>query len=147
LDFSNYGSMVDVQGWGREVTTCGYGDLQGGDNEDLWYTDQFSGTSSASPIVVGVLGCLQGALRAAGKPLVTPGAARQLLRNSGSPQTPEPANPILRRIGNRPDLRQMIQQLIPGLSQNPTALQPSAVQTININFGGAKISRIVNINL
>ena len=36
LAFSNYGSVVDVQGWGREVTTSGYGDLQGGMNEDIW---------------------------------------------------------------------------------------------------------------
>jgi hypothetical protein len=43
LDFSKFGKAVDVQGWGREVTTCGYGDLQGGNNEDFWYTDQFSG--------------------------------------------------------------------------------------------------------
>src|SRR4029077_10449181 len=40
LDFSNYGSAVDAQGWGREVTTCGYGDLQGGGNEDRWYSDE-----------------------------------------------------------------------------------------------------------
>jgi hypothetical protein len=65
LDFSNFGSRVDVQGWGREVATTGYGDLQGGSNEDLWYTDVFSGTSSASPIIVGTVGCMQGALRAA----------------------------------------------------------------------------------
>lgn len=52
LGFSNYGRRVDVQGWGREVTTTGYGDLQGGGNRDFWYTDTFSGTSSASPIVV-----------------------------------------------------------------------------------------------
>ena len=54
--------VVDAQGWGREVTTTGYGDLQGGPDEDVWYTDQFSGTSSASPIVVGALGCVQGML-------------------------------------------------------------------------------------
>lgn len=52
LGFSNYGSLLDAQGWGREVTTCGYGDLQSG-QPDHWYTDQFSGTSSASPIVAG----------------------------------------------------------------------------------------------
>jgi Subtilase family len=39
LDFSNYGALIDAQGWGREVTTAGYGDLQGGSNEDEWYTD------------------------------------------------------------------------------------------------------------
>ena len=38
LDFSNYGARVDAQGWGREVTTTGYGDLQGGADEDVWYT-------------------------------------------------------------------------------------------------------------
>ncbi|NTU86261.1 MAG: S8 family serine peptidase, partial [Chloroflexales bacterium] len=49
LGFSNYGALIDAQGWGREVTTCGYGDLQGPvGQEDLWYTDRFSGTSSAS---------------------------------------------------------------------------------------------------
>jgi hypothetical protein len=42
LDFSNYGARVDTQGWGREVTSTGYGDLQGGASADLWYTDQFS---------------------------------------------------------------------------------------------------------
>ena len=36
LDFSNYGRSIDAQGWGREVTTCGYGSLQGGSDEDLW---------------------------------------------------------------------------------------------------------------
>ena len=50
LDFSNYGSVVDVQGWGREVTSTGYGDLQGGADQNKWYTDQFSGTSRPSPL-------------------------------------------------------------------------------------------------
>ncbi|MDX1930106.1 MAG: S8 family peptidase [Pirellulaceae bacterium] len=64
LDFSNWGALIDAQGWGREVTTCGYGNLQGGTNEDLWYTDTFSGTSSASPIIVGAIASLQGMARA-----------------------------------------------------------------------------------
>jgi hypothetical protein len=108
LDFSNFGAAVDAQGWGREVTTCGYGDLQGGENEDFWYTDRFSGTSSASPVVVGALGCAQGARRAAGQALLTPHTARALLRTTGSPQQDGPAGPRSQRIGNRPDLRQMI---------------------------------------
>lgn len=111
LDFSNYGSRVDVQGWGREVTTTGYGDLQGGGNEDLWYTDVFSGTSSASPIIVGTVGCMQGALRAASKTLLTPATARNILRATGSPQQNEPGRPATQRIGNRPNLRQAFTQL------------------------------------
>ncbi|MBK8254890.1 MAG: S8 family serine peptidase [Polyangiaceae bacterium] len=111
LDFSNYGSAVDVQGWGREVTTTGYGDLQGGTNEDAWYTDQFSGTSSASPIIVGVLACTQGALRAAGRQPLTAARARDLLRSTGSPQQDAPGRPASQRIGNRPNLRAMFASL------------------------------------
>ena len=56
LDFSNYGSRVDVQGWGRMVATLEYGDLQSctgaeADYTDRHYTGEFAGTSSASPIV------------------------------------------------------------------------------------------------
>jgi hypothetical protein len=55
LSFSCWGSRVDVQGWGEEVTSTGHnGDLQGG-TLDLYYTDTFNGTSSASPIVTGGL--------------------------------------------------------------------------------------------
>jgi hypothetical protein len=108
LDFSNFGSAVDAQGWGREVTTAGYGDLQGGADENAWYTDQFSGTSSASPIVVGALGSAQGNLRSRGLTPLTPAAARNLLRATGSPQQDAPGRPATQRIGNRPNLRQMI---------------------------------------
>src|SRR4030095_10915820 len=105
LDFSNWGALIDAQGWGREVTTCGYGDLQGGSNEDLWYTDTFSGTSSASPIVTGVIACLQGMAKARGKPVLTPAQVRNCLRSTGSPQQDAPGRPATQRIGNRPDLR------------------------------------------
>src|SRR4029453_17689713 len=108
LDFSNFGTRLDVQGWGREVTTTGYGDLQGGMNQDLWYTDQFSGTSSASPIVVGALASVQGVLRARGHHRLTSEGARRLVRTYGSPQTDAPSRPASQRIGFRPDLRCLI---------------------------------------
>jgi hypothetical protein len=108
LGFSNFGAAVDTQGWGREVTTAGYGDLQGGANEQLWYTDTFSGTSSASPIVVGVLGCVQGVLAARMRPKLSPARARELLRNSGTPQQDAPGRPRTQRIGNRPNLRTLL---------------------------------------
>jgi hypothetical protein len=107
LDFSNWGALIDAQGWGREVTTCGYGDLQGGGNEDLWYTDTFSGTSSASPILVGVAASLQGMARARGHAVLTPAQFRNCLRTTGSPQQDEPGRPATQRIGNRPNLRQL----------------------------------------
>ncbi len=108
LDFSNYGSSVDAQGWGREVTTCGYGDLQGGTDERAWYTDRFSGTSSASPIVVGAVACTQGNRRARGLAPYTPAQMRAQLRSTGSAQQDTAGRPATQRIGNRPDLRQLL---------------------------------------
>ncbi len=111
LEFSNYGLAVDVQGWGREVTTCGYGSLQGGPSENRWYTDEFAGTSSASPMVAGVLACLQGIQRARRAPLLTPATARALLRDTGWPQQSAEGRPASQRIGSRPDLSQLIAKL------------------------------------
>jgi len=108
LDYSNHGACVDAQGWGREVTTTGYGNLQGGSDVDLWYTDTFSGTSSASPIVVGALASVQGVLRAGRRTPLSPARARELLRSTGSPQQDAPGRPATQRIGNRPNLRQLI---------------------------------------
>lgn len=111
LDFSNYGRRVDAQGWGREVTTTGYGNLQGG-SQDRWYTDRFSGTSSASPVVTGALACVNGALKANGQSMLSPQGAINLLRSTGSPQTDAPGRPRSQRIGRRPDLKQMMNRVI-----------------------------------
>jgi subtilisin family serine protease len=108
LDFSNYGMAVDAQGWGYEVTTTGYGCLQGGSSQDRWYSHRFGGTSGATPMVAGALACLQGILRQAGLALLTPTSARDLLRLTGSPQPPPPAGTVLERIGSRPNLKAML---------------------------------------
>lgn len=118
LAFSNYGARVDAQGWGREVTTTGGfwdrpGDLQGGAEEIGWYTDTFSGTSSASPVVVGALAALQGMLRAAGQEPMSPERARAVLRATGSPQQDAPGRPASQRIGNRPDIKAAVTHLLP----------------------------------
>ncbi|WP_369245409.1 S8 family serine peptidase [Streptomyces sp. R41] len=118
LAFSNYGARVDAQGWGREVTTTGGfwdrpGDLQGGAEEIGWYTDTFSGTSSASPVVVGALAALQGMLKAAGQEPMSPERARAVLRATGSPQQDAPGRPASQRIGNRPDIKAAVTHLLP----------------------------------
>ncbi|MFF7165863.1 S8 family peptidase [Streptomyces sp. NPDC008086] len=118
LAFSNHGARVDAQGWGHEVTTTGGfwdrpGDLQGGPEEITWYTDTFSGTSSASPVVVGALAALQGMLKAAGQPPLTPERARAVLRATGSPQQDAPGRPASQRIGNRPDIKAAVNRLVP----------------------------------
>jgi hypothetical protein len=106
LAFSNVGASVDVQGWGAELTTLGYGDLQGGPNEDLWYTSAFGGTSGAAALVAGVVASLQGMELAGGKrPPLTPAGVRQFLHQTGSPQQDGPNAPVTSsRIGTRPDL-------------------------------------------
>lgn len=112
LDFSNFGQRVDCQGWGRGVVTAGYGDLFSlvgvPEDEDNWYTARFSGTSSASPIVAGAIACLQGIACRRGPP-VSPARIRAALHATGSPQLPDGAE----RIGNRPNLRQLIDYLLP----------------------------------
>lgn len=118
LAFSNYGARVDAQGWGREVTTTGGfwdrpGDLQGGPEEIAWYTDTFSGTSAATPLVGGALAALQGMLKAAAQPPMSPEAARGVLRATGSPQQDAPGRPASQRIGNRPDIKAAVTHLLP----------------------------------
>jgi subtilisin family serine protease len=100
LDFSNYGSRVDVQGWGRMVATLDYGDLQRcADEGHRHYTNEFSGTSSASPIVAGAAVMLESYARTQGK-VLRPEVVRQILRDTGTPQ----AGDTRQQIGPRPDL-------------------------------------------
>jgi len=59
-------------------------------------------------MVVGALASAQGALRASGRPPLSPARARELLRTTGSPQQDAPGRPATQRIGNRPDLETLI---------------------------------------
>jgi hypothetical protein len=102
---SNYGKLIDAQGWGQEVTSCGYNDLQGGSDENKWYTNTFPHTSAASPQIVGVIACLQGIRKAKGEPPLTFTELRKVLRDTGSPQQSASGRPSSQRIGNRPDLK------------------------------------------
>jgi subtilisin family serine protease len=107
LDFSNYGSRVDVQGWGRKVATLDYGDLQACDGADRHYTGEFSGTSSASPIVAGAAILVESYARTRGA-LLRPDELRALLTRTGSPQT---GNARREPIGPRPDLARVFSEL------------------------------------
>ncbi len=95
--FTNYGARVDVNGWGSSIVTCGYGDLQGG-NEEEWYTSNFGGTSGASPIIVGSVVALQGIIKdSSGTPLDA-FSIRDVLIETGSPQNG------VNHVGPRPDI-------------------------------------------
>ena len=106
LAFSNYGSRVDVQGWGRKVATLDYGDLQACAGADRHYTGEFSGTSSASPIVAGAAVLLESIARSRGR-VLAPDEVRALLRRTGTPQ----AGNTRQAIGPRPDLGRAVVEL------------------------------------
>jgi hypothetical protein len=108
--FSNYGKIVNVQGWGEHVTTLGYGDAQGG-SQNRWYTHRFSGTSSASPIVTGAVACLQGIAMYGGYAPLTPARVRKILVDTGTPQESDPARPKSQHIGPLPNLEKAIRRI------------------------------------
>ncbi len=113
--FTNYGSRVDLHGWGYEVATTGYGYLYGIDeglDEEFWYTSGFNGTSSATPIVAGSVTAVQGMAKARwGFPLDSK-LMRDLLVATGTPQE-EPET----HIGPRPDILAAWQLALTGIGE------------------------------
>jgi serine protease len=112
--FTNYGSRVDMHGWGENVATLGYGGLFYGEwpgNTNRLYTGWFSGTSSASPIVAGAVAIIQGVRRAQGLPTSNSVGMRYLLSTNGTPQSGDLSRPI----GSLPDVRaaMMVNGLVP----------------------------------
>lgn len=86
LSYSTYGSRVDVQGWGSNVRSSGYGDYSqfGGDfNQN--YTN-FSGTSSATPIVASCAIVLQSYYHGLTGNYLTSVQMRNLLKTTGIAQ-------------------------------------------------------------
>lgn len=106
--FSTYGNRVNLQAWGRCVTTTGYGNLYNGGANAL-YTKTFSGTSSASPIVASAVVALSGIAKQRGITL-TPRQMRDLLVATGTPQAGSGG-----KVGPLPDLRAAIARLNAGL--------------------------------
>ncbi len=56
--YSNYGGRVDCFGWGDSVVAAGYGNFSDGIDTSS-YTDTFSGTSSAAPMIAGAAALVQ----------------------------------------------------------------------------------------
>jgi subtilisin family serine protease len=87
MGFSSYGNRVNLQGWGEKVFTLGYGDFaQHGGDKNQRYTNTFSGTSSATPIVAGAATVVQSLSWLRTGAYKTPAQVRQLLIDTGTPQ-------------------------------------------------------------
>lgn len=108
LALSNFGSRVDLQGWGTAVVTTGSdGTLQSHPDKRRRYTQAFNGTSSASAIVAGAVACLCGISKANGVGPLSPVDMRELLVTTGTPQGGDRSQ----HIGPLPNLRAAIDEL------------------------------------
>lgn len=105
LSFSNYGSRVDVQGWGQNVYTSGaIGPFVLINNDvNQGYTN-FSGTSSATPMVASCAIVLQSYFHSLTGNYLTPLEMKNLLINTGIPQ----GSPISGHIGPLPNMQSAI---------------------------------------
>ena len=85
---NNYGSRVDLQGWGEEVFSLGFGSFSQYDGDyHRTYIDNFTETSAASPVVAGAAVLVQDwVVQNFGVPLDGEGL-RDLLRETGLPQS------------------------------------------------------------
>jgi hypothetical protein len=109
--WTNAGTRLDVQGWGQNVVTAGYGDRFGSSQglpETRWYTSVFSGTSSGSAIVAGAAAEVEGVRRTRGLQVLSSIQLRGLLRETGVTQASG------RQIGPLPNLKDAIAIYIDG---------------------------------
>jgi hypothetical protein len=110
MGFSTYGSRVDVQAWGKCVTSLGTPEIRdltpSETDANRMYWSNMNGTSAAAPMVVGAVGAVQGILKQSGQPL-SPGEIRSLLERTGAPQAP--GDP--RHVGPQPDIRAAVDLL------------------------------------
>jgi hypothetical protein len=112
--FSTYGTRVNLQGWGGSVATLGYGGYRtyGGDHNQK-YTQTFSGTSSASPIVTAAVVAIESVARERLDRSLTPAEMRQLLVQTGKPQSGD----LSENIGPLPDTPAALASLL-GIALN-----------------------------
>lgn len=85
MDFSTYGSRVNLCGWGEWVTTTGYGMLHDG-GPNAKYCLVFNGTSSATPVVASAAILVQSYAKKHLNKTLTPKEMRDLLVETGTPQ-------------------------------------------------------------
>ncbi len=140
LCFTNFGSRVDLQGWGHNVMTLGYGGESfdqpdpalrfNGLDDNRWYTRTFSGTSSATPIVAGAAADLQGFRKARGLAAFSPYKMRDFLVQTGTAQASDS-----KHIGPLPNLRKAIDAHAPKRTLKVTFLNVKIVDNV---FAGAQ---------
>ena len=121
--FSNYGSRVDLQGWGEDIATTGGDGDQNIGTPNQTYTDDFGGTSGAAAMVAGAAASLQGIYKNFSSVPISPDDLRDLLVGTGAPQTGDATH---NHIGPLPNLGQASLQV-----STPSLLGPADGSTVN----------------
>ncbi|MGR9594652.1 S8 family peptidase [Bacillus thuringiensis] len=136
--FSNYGSRVDVYGWGNAVDTTVAKPSEFITN---LYTSSFAGTSSASPIIAGAAASIQGIAKNNQGRVYTPRQLRDILSDSSTGTKSN--DPTSDRIGVLPDLKAILSKLgfSPNLSNDSSIVFPEE-QEINKEDKGNEGSTI-----
>ncbi|NJM10357.1 MAG: S8 family serine peptidase [Bdellovibrionaceae bacterium] len=106
--FSNYGTRIDAFGYGEDVVTAGYGDLYDGTYQSklATYTQSFSGTSSAAPIVAGAVASILGIAKQKGL-VISPLDMRKALRQTGTKQE----GAATENVGTMPNIPELLKHL------------------------------------
>ncbi|MFN1144354.1 S8 family serine peptidase [Serratia quinivorans] len=107
--FSTYGSRIDSAAWGCwDIVTTTSNNVAANlwNAPDAQYTQTFSGTSSANPIIAGAAASLSGIAKHYGKSL-SPKQLRKLLTDTGTPlvDTHQP-------IGTQPDVMKAAEKML-----------------------------------
>jgi hypothetical protein len=131
LETSTFGSRVDVHGWGECIWSTGYGDGHNSSanplDQNTFYTDEFGGTSGASPFVAAAVANIQGiAMKKIGFPL-EPKVMRKLLTDTGLPQKGSAAEG---RIGPLVNLKNAIDKMLEEMKTAKPTATPTAAKTV-----------------
>ncbi|MEH7047228.1 S8 family peptidase [Bacillus thuringiensis] len=130
--FSNYGSRVDVYGWGNAVDTT---DAKPSKFITNLYTSSFAGTSSASPIIAGAAASIQGIVKNNQGRVYTPRQLRDILSDSSTGTKSN--DPTADKIGVLPDLKAILSKLgfSPNLNNDSSIVFPEEQEINNGNKG------------
>lgn len=124
--FSNYGSRVDVQGNGECIYTPGYGDIYNLEGINHFYTNQFGGTSGASPMIVGAVALIQSVHKQLkGSPVATTDIL-QALKSTGKAQTNGMNAAATHPIGPLPDVYKAVKSVLSASSVVTLAKAPGS---------------------
>jgi hypothetical protein len=129
LSFSSYGSRVNVQGWGRDVLTPGYGGYAQYGNDPRQSYNYFSGTSSATPIVSTAVVAIQCYYKSLTNRVLDCKKIRNILIETGITQG---NNTISEPIGPLPNIETALKYVDSLVRAEGTAIREIAHKSFNI---------------